>query len=112
MMPPDGGNHNFRFYTFPDSNRPHLGLTIQNEKEDKGVQVMRVMPGSPAEKAGVKKGDVITGINDKTVHSSDDLTDALQDHADDEQLNLQVLRNGESKTLQLSLQPARPMINL
>ena len=43
-----------------------------------GALVSRVVDGSPAEKAGVKSGDVIVGINTTTVASATDLTDAIQ----------------------------------
>ena len=47
-----------------------------------GALVSRVVDGSPAEKAGVKSGDVIVGINTTTVASATDLTNAIGQGAD------------------------------
>src|SRR5579871_729980 len=42
-----------------------------------GVYVIEVMPDSPAEKAGLKHGDVITHVNGKLVDDEDELVDDL-----------------------------------
>jgi serine protease Do len=50
----------------------------------KGVFVASVQPGSPAERAGVKPGMIITRIDSRTIESPADLTDAMkQYHAGD-----------------------------
>jgi serine protease Do len=47
--------------------------------KDGGVLVARVTKDSPADKAGVKAGDVITSINEDRVRDTDDLVDELRD---------------------------------
>ncbi|WP_025027182.1 S41 family peptidase [Caldalkalibacillus mannanilyticus] len=42
-----------------------IGVGVYIEVTEKGVMVEGVIPGSPAEKAGLKKGDIITHINDQ-----------------------------------------------
>ena len=42
-----------------------------------GIVVQRVEPGSPAEKAGLQSGDVITSINGKPVHTGNDLVNPI-----------------------------------
>ena len=42
-----------------------------------GIVLQRVEPGSPAEKAGLKSGDVITTVNGKTVHTGSDLVNPI-----------------------------------
>ena len=43
-----------------------------------GIYVMQVATGSPAEEAGLEKGDIITAFDDVTVTSMDDLKNRLQ----------------------------------
>ncbi len=42
-----------------------------------GIVLQRVEPGSPAEKAGLKSGDVVTSVNGKQVHSGNDLVNPI-----------------------------------
>jgi serine protease Do len=42
-----------------------------------GIVLQRVEPGSPAEKAGLQSGDVITSVNGKPVHSGNDLVNPI-----------------------------------
>jgi len=42
-----------------------------------GIVLQRVEPGSPAEKAGLQSGDVVTGVNGKPVHSGNDLVNPI-----------------------------------
>jgi len=61
--------------------------------EDAGVVIAGVEPGSPAEEAGLRRGDVILEVNRKTVANVDQLRDRL-DQADDRVLVL--ISRGES----------------
>jgi serine protease Do len=42
-----------------------------------GIVLQRVEPGSPAEKAGLKSGDVVTSVNGKQVHTGNDLVNPI-----------------------------------
>ena len=42
-----------------------------------GIVLQRVEPGSPAEKAGLQSGDVVTSVNGKPVHSGNDLVNPI-----------------------------------
>lgn len=53
---------------------------------------------SPAKACGLKEGDVITGINDETVSSIEEVQTILQDQGD-EDLALHVLRDGENQDM-------------
>ena len=50
---------------------------IEYEEKDKAVTIKAVLPGSPAAKAGLKPGDVITSVKTETVSSGKDLHAAL-----------------------------------
>jgi S1-C subfamily serine protease len=71
--------------------------------EGEGVLVRNVNPGSAAEKAGVKAGDVITTLNGNRIRSLGDLREQLAAKNDDKQAKLGVLRNKGAVTLTVEL---------
>ena len=73
-----------------------------------GAKVGQIFAGSPAAKAGLKRGDVITTYNGKSIVNADALTVAVtQSHVDDK-VALTVRRAGATKhlTLTLGVQPS------
>ena len=72
-------------------------------KQAEGALVAQPEPGSPATKAGIKAGDVITAINGTTVKNPRDLAQAVGAMAPGTSVKLDVLRNGKSKTITLAL---------
>ena len=68
-----------------------------------GALVSRVVEGSPAEKAGVKSGDVIVGINTTTVASATDLTKAVQATKVGQTVSVRIVRDGARRTLSAKL---------
>ncbi len=59
------------------SSRPRLGLKIQDLEEGSGVKVLEVEEGSAAEKAGLKKDDVITEVGGVVVKNTDEAREQL-----------------------------------
>jgi membrane-associated protease RseP (regulator of RpoE activity) len=74
-----------------------------------GVFVIEVMPDSPAEKAGLKHGDVITHVNGKLVDDEDELVDDLHKAGAGKQVDLCVFRDGKKQEIKAKLDevPAR-----
>ncbi|MCS1352663.1 S1C family serine protease [Mechercharimyces sp. CAU 1602] len=73
-----------------------------------GVVVNGVQSGSPASKAGLKRLDVIVGINGTTIDSIAELRNHLQDETKvGEKINITLYRNGEKKSASLSLVEAK-----
>ena len=55
-----------------------LGVDVQDQEEGgKGALVVEVAPGSPAAKAGLRKGDLIVAVDDTTIGKTDDLLEAV-----------------------------------
>ena len=89
--------------------RPVLGITAEDlsgqfgsyfgAPDGEGVLVREVQKGTPAEKAGLKAGDVITKMNGKPVKSVRDLREGLQSGEEKKTVTLGLLRRGTSMTL-------------
>jgi len=85
--------------------RPWLGvsgLTVTREVAsyyglpiDRGVLVTRVIPGSPADNAGVVPGDIVLEFAGKTTNSIEELMKEIQKGKAGEKVNLQILRNSK-----------------
>ncbi|HET7921710.1 MAG TPA: PDZ domain-containing protein [Gammaproteobacteria bacterium] len=92
-------------------NHAILGVTITDRDDDsdrdQGVRISAVSPGGPAEKAGLRAGDVITGINGSSFKSQhdDSATDQLMEYMDKvkpgDALKLSYLRDGKRGSVSL-----------
>ncbi|MFE9916771.1 trypsin-like peptidase domain-containing protein [Micromonospora sp. NPDC005553] len=81
---------------------PSLGVGV-NPAEGGGALVASVTPGSPAEKAGLQRGDVVTRFGDKPVNDSDDLVGAVQAGKVGDRVEVQFKRNGVEKSVTVTL---------
>ena len=61
-----------------------------------GAVVAAVEPGSPGEQAGLKRGDVITRLDDRVIDSADALIAATRSQDFGQTVTLQVEREGEN----------------
>lgn len=73
--------------------------------DGEGVLVREVNAGSPAEKAGVKSGDVITSLNGERIRSLGDLREKLAADVDAKTVKLGVLRNKSEVSITVELPP-------
>jgi len=69
-------------------------------KDQKGVAVQK---NSPAEKAGLKEGDIIISVDDVSLSQNNDLTDLIQDHAFNDNIILSIKRGGDEKKITVTL---------
>jgi serine protease Do len=130
MMAPTPGTFTFRMPEMPEipdippmewngsvltGSRPRLGIDAEDlsgqlgsffgAPDGEGILVREVNSGSPAEKAGVKAGDVITSLNGERIHSVGELREKLSGKRDekDRTVKLGVLRNKSAMTLTVEL---------
>ena len=76
--------------------------------ENQGILVRQVVPGSPAEKAGLKAFDVLLRANDADLHDVGDLTELVRSQGDKGgEIKLDVLRHGKLQTINVKPE-ARP----
>jgi len=87
--------------------RPWLGVYIQKltpeitkqfdlPEDAKGVLVGDVVKDSPAEVAGIKRGDVISKVNNEEVGSPEELQDKIRSIKVGENANIEISRNGKT----------------
>src|ERR1700737_4714309 len=74
--------------------------------DGEGILVRSVNSGSPAEKTGLKAGDVITALNGERVRSVGELREKIFAHNDAKSVQLSVLRNKAETKLNVELPPA------
>jgi S1-C subfamily serine protease len=79
---------------------PNSPVSVQ---EDKGIVVIKVIPDSPAAKAGLRAGDVIMKIGGKEAASAEVIQQAVEESKVGENLAIELRRQGQ--TLDLSIQP-------
>ncbi|MGE5326672.1 MAG: PDZ domain-containing protein [Deltaproteobacteria bacterium] len=78
----------------------------------KGVLVREVKDGTPAQKAGLKAGDVITKVNDKAVASIEELRGALaSDSKEKYSVTLTIVRDRKEQAVKVELEPAKHLIS-
>jgi S1-C subfamily serine protease len=107
----------FDFDAWPRVNSPRARLGVQlNEltpqlgeyfgAKDGGVLVASVTPESPAAKAGLKAGDVITSIDGGRVRRREDLIDQLRDKEGD--VTVGILRDKQESSVKATLEETSP----
>jgi len=92
-------------WSFTSGDKPFLG--VATEGSTGGAQITEVSENSAAAKAGLKKGDVITRINDKEVFDHEQLSEAIGKFEPGDEVTITYKRNGkESKaTAKLGSKP-------
>lgn len=83
--------------------RPRLGLKAQDTELGNGVKVLSVEPGSAAEKAGIKEGDLITNLDGTVVNSTDALSAASRNLKDKNAFKVQLQRNGIPQEIEVKI---------
>ena len=71
--------------------------------EAQGALVAQVEPDSPASRAGLKAGDVITAVDGTTIHSPRELARVIADHHPGSETTLTARRDGEDQKLSVKL---------
>jgi S1-C subfamily serine protease len=74
-----------------------LGVGIQETAA--GVEVTRIAPDSPAEKAGIKVGDVVTQYNGQRVEGMDQFSTLVRETPSGRDVKLGIVRNGAQQTI-------------
>jgi len=102
-----------------DARTPILGINAEDltgqlgsyfgAPNNAGVLVREVRPGTPAEKAGLKAGDVIIKIEGKEVRTLVDLRAQLREKSNQTSVSMGVLRKGSEIAVTVPIEKSRPM---
>jgi len=94
--------------------RAYIGIVPQDmtpamarafgDKDLSGALVGDVSPNSPAQKAGLQKGDIITSMNGKPVNDSNDLRMTVSMMTPGSRVDLKVTRDGAVRDIQVTLE--------
>jgi Do/DeqQ family serine protease len=98
--------------------RGQLGLTVQpvtadvaskaGLKDTRGVLVNSVLPGGPAERAGIRAGDVITALNGKPIDDPNSFRNRVASTAPGTEVKLSVVRDGQLRDVSARLGELKP----
>lgn len=96
--------------------RSYLGVFLQDIDRNladayglakpSGALITKVAPNSPAQKSGIKSGDVVLSFNNKNVETASDLTNLVNRAKPNEKFSIKLQRNKQPLTVQGTLQPA------
>jgi S1-C subfamily serine protease len=93
--------------------QPYLGLVLCSEPGPLvaveipplrlGAAVTQVVPGSPADAAGLQEGDIIIAVDGQQVDVENDLADLIAAHRPGDEVMLEVQRPGEDEPLEIEV---------
>lgn len=104
-------------WTFRGLEKGRLGVSIQTLDgqlaeyfgTSKGVLVNSVEAGSPAAKAGLKAGDVVTAVNGKPIANASELADAVKAAEEGATLSIDYTRDRKAQSTRATLEKAEPV---
>jgi serine protease Do len=106
-------------FSMMDMRTPLLGISAEDltgqlgsyfgAPNNSGVLIREVRSGTPADKAGLKAGDVIVKVDGKPVAALSELRDQLRDKGDGKTVNLGVLRKGSEMNVPVTIEKPKPI---
>ena len=99
-MMPRNFERNFRFFS---TDRPKLGAEIEDTPDNTGATILNVEAGSPADKAGLKKGDIIRKIGDENIENASDVLDELYDDDATGNFQFEITREGKKMNIAIAV---------
>jgi len=79
-------------------------ITLRNLGAPYGVVLETIVPNGPADKAGIKVGDVVTSVNGKAVHTGSDLIDPVSATAVGDKVRISVVHDNKPRDLTLAVE--------
>jgi putative serine protease PepD len=84
---------------------PVIGAQVRTggQSDSEGATITEVMPDTPAERAGLRKDDVIVAVGDQPVNDGIALIVAIRTHRPGETVTMSVVRDGEEQVVEVEL---------
>lgn len=103
------------------TNRPYLGVSLSNSSYTSrnsygsiwdyfyqtvqyGATVNSILENSPAEKAGIQKGDIIISIDGKVVSDKSDVNSEIAAHEVGDEIEIGIIRENRTRTVKATLE--------
>jgi len=99
----ENGKDNFDIIVPNQAKTNEAFLGVVTEQTEQGAKVNQVSEGSPAAKAGLKEGDIITKVNDIKIDGPASLYDAIGKSKPEDKVTISYIRSGKTNTLVASL---------
>ncbi len=106
-------------FSMMDMRTPLLGISAEDltgqlgsyfgAPNNSGVLIREVRSGTPADKAGLKAGDVIIKVDGRPIGALSELRDQLRDKGDGKTVNLGVLRKGSEMSVPVTIEKPKPI---
>lgn len=112
-MLPKGGNWSYsidgRLNDIVHSNRAMLGVVTQKLENEDGVKITQIpSKGSPAEKMGLKLGDVISKVDDEEINEPRGLSKVIGSHDAGDKVTITFKRDGKEQKVTGELGKGKP----
>ncbi len=95
--------------------KPSVGVLMSDVSTDvqrygipAGAEILAILDGSCADKAGLEIGDIITAVDDTTISSSSELSDVVQTYKAGDTVTLTIYRDNATTTLSMTLDESNP----
>ncbi len=96
------GDRHERSWVFGED-RGFLGVNLGRDEDGRGARIVNVLGDSAAEAAGLRDGDIITGLNGEEIGNPRDLTHSMRGPEAGDEVELEILRDGRAETLMVEL---------
>jgi S1-C subfamily serine protease len=106
----DVGPRAYAYRYIGDPERAMIGVVFSDSDKPRGLRVDAVTPGGPAEKAGLKHGDVIVSIDGKPLAQGGDgaVSWPLHELKVDQQIKLGLVRDGKNSEISVKAERREP----
>ena len=94
-------NHNDNI--FFKSKRPYIGIEIEEMEDGTGILITKVVDNSPAQKAGLRNGDIIQKLDGKDIDDVDELIDNVGSREIGSEIDVEYRREGKKQAVKVSV---------
>ena len=106
------GENNFEVFGNSFPRHQKLGLKIQDTEDGTGVKVLDVDKDSPAEKAGLKKDDIVTEVGGNKINNTDEARTRLMENMAKSAYAIKAKRNGTEMNFDIKIPKKLKTANL